>query len=78
MEPTLVMIAWQCIRDIALAVVAIRRNRSANRTEVREKAGEGGRATKVSVARALSAPPRPPRRVTGSAAHLRRRGTCGG
>jgi hypothetical protein len=78
MEPTLVMIAWQCIRDIALAVIASRRNRSADRTEVREAVGEGGRAMKVSVARVLSAPPRSPRRVTGSAAHLRRRGTCGG
>lgn len=79
MEPTLLIIAWQCVREIALAVVASRRNRTADRAELRqEELSDLDQMMKVSVDLALSGPPRASRRVTGSLAPRRRRGACGG
>jgi hypothetical protein len=37
MEPTLLIIAWQCVREIALAVIASRRNRHADRPQLDER-----------------------------------------
>jgi hypothetical protein len=71
MEPTLLIIAWQCVREIALAVVANRRNRRAARAELRpQKLSDRRHTTKVSVDL------EPPARLAPRDA-WRRRGTCG-
>jgi uncharacterized protein with NRDE domain len=75
MEPTLLIIAWQCVREIALAVIANRRSRHGDRPKLRPaRLSDGEQTMKVSVdlePRGCLAP------GNASSAPRRRRGTCG-
>ena len=80
MEQTLLLIAWQCVRELALAMVARKRRRCAARAGIQQDTPTAGQTMTEPVDPVLTgAPSGPPsRRVLGSHTSRRRRHACGG